>query len=396
MNKKKLLFVIPSLVPGGGEKSLINLLHEINYEKYSVDLLLLNRNGIFLKQLPREVNILELQGKYTIFTKGLIKSVIKFICQGKPVHAFNRVIFSLINRLNSNKSIAEQLSWKYISYSIDRLEGKYDAAIGYLEKSSIYYVIDKVSASKKIGWIHTNYSSSGLNPKLDAHYFKQLDYAATVSEECANSLEKNFPEIREKIKVIYNIVSPLNIKLLANKDLKADIRDKNNTSLLTVARISYEKGIDIALEACRLLVSNGYKIKWFIIGDGEERENIMSLIHEKGIEENFILLGVKDNPYKYMKNVDIYVQPSRYEGKSIAIDEAKILCKPIVVTNFETVKDQIIHGTNGSIAGTTPESISQAIEELINNPNYKYSLQRNLEMEKVGTVEEIEKLYQLI
>ncbi|MEK3991730.1 glycosyltransferase [Robertmurraya sp. FSL R5-0851] len=396
MKRKKLLFVMPSLAPGGGEKSLINLLHEINYEEYSVDLLLLSRKGIFLKQIPVEVNIFELQGNYTIFTKGLIKSVITFVRQGKLELAFNRLVFSLINRLYSNKSIAEQMSWKYISNSIEKLEGTYDAAIGYLEKTSIYYVIDKVNASKKIGWIHTNYSNSGLNPKLDVHYFKQLDYTATVSEECANSLEKNFPELRAKIKVIYNIVSPSNINFLANKDLKAEIREENTTSLLTVARISYEKGIDIAIEACRLLVNNGYKIKWFIIGDGEERDNILSLIREKGIEENFILLGVKDNPYKYMKNVDIYVQPSRYEGKSIAIDEAKILCKPIVVTNFETVKDQIIHGTNGSIAGTTPESISQAIEELINNNNYKYSLQRNLEREKVGTVEEIEKLYQLI
>lgn len=398
MEKKKLLFVMPSLSAGGGEKSLVNLLHELNYELYSVDLALFSNKGIFLKQLPKEVNIIQVPGKYNIFTLDVFKSAITFFKQREFRQALNRIIFSVINRLSSNKSIAEQVSWKYISGSIGQLESQYDAAIGFLEKSSIYFVVDKVHARKKIGWIHTNYTNSGLDPKLDYKYINHLDYTATVSKECADSLKRHFPSLKDKIRIIYNINSPTIIKSLADVEFNNEVNlyTENHTTLLTVARLSYEKGVDLAVEACKILVDSGYDIKWFVIGEGEERKNIESLIREKGIEQNFILLGLKDNPYSYMKKVDIYIQPSRYEGKSIAIDEAKILCKPIVVTNFETVKDQICHGVNGSIAKTYPEGISQAIEELINNHKYREILQRNLEKEKVGTVEEIEKLYQLI
>lgn len=398
MEKKKLLFVMPSLSAGGGEKSLINLLHEIDYELFSVDLALFSNKGIFLKQLPKEVNIIQVPGMYNIFTLEVFKSAITFLKQREFRQAWNRMIFSAINRLCINKSVAEQVSWKYVSGSIGQLESQYDAAIGFLEKSSIYFVVDKVNARKKIGWIHTNYTNSGLDPKLDYKYLNHLDYTATVSEECADSLKRNFPSLKDKVRIIYNIISPSNIKSLADIEFNNEVHlyTDSYTTLITVARLSYEKGIDMATEACKILVDRGYNIKWFVIGEGQERKNIESLIQQKGIEQNFILLGLKDNPYKYMKKADIYIQPSRYEGKSIAIDEAKILSKPIVVTNFETVKDQICHGENGIIAKSCPEGISQAIEELINNHKYREKLQRNLDKEIVGTVEEIEKLYQLI
>lgn len=394
--KKQLLFVIPSLAAGGGEKSLINLLNTFNYNFYSVDLLLFNQTGLFLKQVPPQVNIISINDDFDIFKFGVFKSILTFIKQGKPKLAIYRLLFSFISRIDNNKDRAEQICWNFLQEAIKRNEKHYDAAIGYIEKSSIYFVVDKVNATKKIGWVHTNYTSSGLKPGLDIRYFSKLDHIITVSEECAISLTDNFPKLKEKIGVIFNIISPSTIKRLANESTEQKVRSKNNITIVTVSRLSYEKGIDIAIDTCKVLVKKGYDILWYIIGNGEEYDNLSKKIKSEEIENNFFLVGIKENPYAYINMADIYVQPSRYEGKSIAIEEAKVLKKPIVITNFKSSIDQIVDGVNGSIAETNFLSVSNAIEKLIRDKEFREKLINNLDEEKKGTEDEIYKLYQLI
>ncbi|PGZ56850.1 glycosyltransferase, partial [Bacillus cereus] len=258
----------------------------------------------------------------------------------------------------------------------------YDVAIGYLEKSPIYFVVDKVKAKKKIGWIHTNYSNSGMDCDFDNVYFEQLDNIITVSEECAKSLEENFAHLKYKIKSIYNIVSPNLISELSNvNSIDNCMSDKSYVNILTVARLSYEKGIDMAIESCKQLVNKGYKIRWYVLGEGREREALEKLIESEKLEEVFKLLGIRENPYPYIKQTDLYVQPSRYEGKSIAIDEAKILNRPIIVTNFNTAKDQIEHGVNGLIVSMNAKSISSGIETMLKDVQLRENLRRNLSKE---------------
>jgi glycosyltransferase involved in cell wall biosynthesis len=394
--KKKLLFVIPSLTSGGGEKSLVNLLSQIDYALYDVDLFLFSKSGLFFKSIPKEVNILDVPNNYYIFTKKIGKSINYFLKSGKLNLVYNRIMFSIKTRIIKNISISEQRSWKYQSKSFNILEKEYDVAIGFLEKSSIYFVVDKVKSKKKIGWIHTNYSNSGMDNKYDNPYFKQLDNIVTVSDECANSLKEHFLHLNEKIKVIYNIVSPKIINDLSHKEILGDFyNDKNYTNIITVARLSEEKGIDLAIKSCKILLNKGYKIRWNVLGEGNERSKLESLIESTGLEKNFMLLGVKENPYPYIRNSDIYVQPSRYEGKSIALDEAKILLKPIVVTNFKTVNDQISDGLNGLIVDMDEDGISNGVETLIKDIDIKNKLINNLILEKLGTEDEIKKLYDI-
>ena len=172
--------------------------------------------------------------------------------------------------------------------------------------------------------------------------------------------------------------------------------DGSKVKILTVGRMSPPKGIDTAVLACAELIKRGYDVKWYHIGRGEQEEEIRSLVKDNRLESNFILLGEKENPYPYMRECDIYVQPSRFEGKSIAIDEAKCLAKPIAVTAFPTVFDQIEDGVNGIIAGTTPESLADKIEMLINDETLKSKLAENLLAEKVGNEEEINKFCELL
>ncbi|MBS2969650.1 glycosyltransferase [Metabacillus sp. KIGAM252] len=394
--KKKLLFVIPSLEAGGGEKSLVNLLSQIDYSQYQVDLLLFKESGIFLPSIPAHVKIIGLQESYQLFILTLFSSVRKFVMKKQFQLAYARIAYSASNRLLKNKAYSEQVSWKFISKSLNFLDKEYDAAIGYLEKSSIYFIVDKVKANKKIGWIHTNYSSSGLNKDYDNPFFEKLDHIITVSEECAVSLKETFSTCREKIKVIQNIVSPAAILKLADQRTASTEKSNEQIKIVTVGRLSHEKGIDLAIQACMRLIERGYKVKWEVLGEGPEREKLEKLIELSNLEKNFFLLGVKDNPYPYIKEADIYVQPSRYEGKSIAIDEAKILGKPIVVTNFDTAKDQISTGINGLIVEKSVEGICNGIERLTENKELLAYITRNLSAERLGTEEEIKKLYKLI
>ncbi|PEU83530.1 glycosyl transferase [Bacillus cereus] len=395
--KKNLLFVMPSLSAGGGQKSLVNLLSQIDYKVYDVDLFLFSKTGAFLNSIPKEVNILNFTENYEMFTNGLTNSIISFLKNGQISLAYSRFMFFIKNRIINNSTISEQYTWKYLNKSFEVLEKEYDVAIGYLEKSPIYFVVDKVKANKKIGWIHTNYSNSGMDCHFDYSYFERLDNIITVSEECAKSLEKRFVHLKHKVEVIYNIVSPKIINQLSNSGkLGGFICDNNYTNIITLARLSHEKGIDIAIKSCKLLVNKGYKIRWYVLGEGTEKKTLENLIESNGLKENFILLGLKENPYPFIKKADIYVQPSRYEGKSIAIDEAKILNKSIVVTNFSTAKDQIENEVNGLIVDMKPEAIVNGIEKLMKNTKLKRKLESNLCKENLGTEEEIYKLYKIL
>ncbi|MFC3884780.1 glycosyltransferase [Bacillus songklensis] len=394
--KKNLLFVMPSLSAGGGEKSLVNLLSQIDYDLYNVDLFLLNHDGIFMEFVPKEVQLLSLPDAYHLFTLPLFKSIKKLLLGGKISLACNRIMFAINNRSTKNTSIREQHNWKHLSESLDKLNKKYDVAIGFLEKTSTYFCVDKVDAYKKIGWVHIDYDKLGMDPSIDIEYFSKLNNIVTVSEECANILKSRFLSQKNKIDVIYNIVSPTMINKMANQD-NIDVYDKKGDEIiiLSIGRLHYQKGFEMAIEACKKLVDKGYNIKWNIIGEGEEREKLTSLIKANNLEHNFKLLGLRSNPYPYIKQADIYTQTSKFEGKSIAIDEAKILNKPIIVTNFSTAKDQINDDVDGLIVDMNPAAVAEGLEKLITDVSLREKLTHNLSHLKLGTEEEIHKLYKL-
>ncbi len=394
--KKEILFIIPNLGSGGAEKSLINLLNEFDYDRYNVDLLLLTNGGLFKELLNDKVNLLESPENLSIFNEGVLKSVIKYIIKGNFKFAYERVMFSLKSRIIKNKGKAEQVSWKYLKNSVGVIEKKYDVAISYLEKTSNYLCVDCIKAKKKIGWIHNDYNKLKLDKKFDSRYIEKLDYLVTVSENCRKVLETEFKEQRGKIKLIHNIVSTDIINKLSLENIKGDTYKKDKINILSVGRLNYQKGFDMAIKACSNLIKNGYDVMWNVIGEGEERKELQKVVDDNELKGVFNFLGVKKNPYKYIKSCDIYVQPSRFEGKSIAIDEAKILCKPIVVTNFTTVNDQVEHNINGIITEMNSEDITRGIETLINDKSLKEKLIKNLKKLNLDNKSEILKLYELI
>ena len=310
--KKDLLFVINNLNCGGAEKALISLLETIDYTAYNVDLLLFKHEGLFFNKIPEQVNLLDEPLEFKYFDMSIKAAIIDALKKGRLDITISRIGAGFIFKTEENRARCEQRVWKYISKSLKKMNKEYDVAIGYLEKNPIYFCLEKVNAKKKIGFIHNDYNKLGMDPTIDMQYFDQLDYIVTVSEECANVLKQQFPMYKDKVSVMYNIVSPAIINKLSMETINLN---QKVTNLVSVGRLNNQKGFDIAIEACKDLIKSGYQVKWLVIGEGEERTKLEQMIKDHQLEDHFILLGMKENPYPYIKEADIYVQPSRFEGK---------------------------------------------------------------------------------
>ncbi|EEM14423.1 MULTISPECIES: glycosyltransferase [Bacillus] len=394
--KKNILFIMNNLNCGGAEKALISLLGVIDYSKYKVDLFLFKHEGIFINKLPKEVTLLPEPIKYKYFDMPIKRSLTELMKIGDFKTTFSRGVLGYLAKTETNGAIIEQKIWKYMSKSIDEINKEYDVAIGFQEKNPIYFCVDKVKAKKKIGWIHTDYNKLGIDYSKEKFYFGKLDHIVTVSEELVNILRDNFPEYRKKIGCIHNIVSSRMIRKMSLE--KVDFKEENDRSisLISVGRLAKEKGLDISLEAFNILVKKGYDLKWYLIGEGNVREELERRIREEKLEKRVILLGIKENPYPYIKQADIYIQTSRYEGKSISIDEAKILAKPILITNFETANNHIRNNINGVIAEMNPMSVAKHLELLIKEEKLRIKFIDNLKKEELGTEDEVNHLYNLM
>lgn len=393
--KKKLLFVIPALKLGGAEKSFVNLLNALDYNRYEVDVFFLTRTGVFLDFIPKEVNILPQSQDFSDFSKLFSQSVLKFLKQGKISLIFYKLLFTFSSRLITNPVIKEQQMWKYLKHFFPVQSKKYDIAVSYLEKTSGYYVVEKTDAKKKMGWIHTDLEALGIDFDIENKYLAAFDYLVTVSEGLSERLGEKLPAFKSKIRTIDNINSQKLITALSNE--KIDFQFSVGTvNILYVGRLAQEKGLFNALDAMEILIKKGYSINWYLIGSGNKQNEIQKSATAKGIRDKVHFLGVRNNPYPYIKFADIFLLSSFYEGKSISLEEAKILCKPIVITNFSSAKDQILDNDTGLIAEMNAASIAGKIELLIKNKDLSAKLISNLKSSARGNEEEINKLYELI
>lgn len=369
--KKKVLFVITTLYNGGAERSLVSLLQTMDPEKYDIDLLLFKEMGMFLTQVPDYVNILSPSKEMKLlYGGGEEKSIL---------YNSIRVISTGLSKLITRSYVGQrQFRWKYFySKFIKKQEKKYDTAVAYMEGEPIYYVVDKINANKKVAWIHNDYNNLSCSSRFDNVYLSKVNNIVSVSNKCVDILKEIFPQYKNKISYIPNLTSSKAIIKMADEFFPVEFKEGSN-NLLSIGRLNHQKGFDLAIEAGKYLSDKGYDFKWFIIGDGMLEIELRKLIEKYKLESKIILLGAKENPYPYIKNCDIFVQPSRFEGKSIALDEAKILGKPILITNYPTAKDQLVNGKEGMIVDMKPEKIAAGISNLIDNNKIRIELSNYL------------------
>lgn len=396
---KKILITSFDMEVGGVERSLISLLENLDYSKYDVDLILYSHTGEFMKLLPQnKFKLLVENHKYSTFRKS-ISQVLKeknfLIALARILAIINSKIFHRFKNIFVTSYYQMQLIWKYSTPFLPSVEKEYDVAISYLWPHN--FVSDKVKARKKIAWIHTDYSKIDTDIELDLKTWEKFDNIIAVSKECKNAFINKYSYLESKIEVIENMLSQEFINKMANEEVEDDISKNTGFKLLTVARFCEEKGIDMAVKALKILHNKGMKdISWYLIGYGGYEEQIKLSIEEMGLKDSFIILGKKVNPYPYMKVCDVYVQPSRYEGKAVTVVEAQILKKPVLITNYTTAKSQVNDKVDGVICDLSVNGIVKGVEELYKNKSLRNSLSENCSTNDFGKKSEIEKLYELM
>lgn len=377
---KKILIVMMHLGMGGAEKSLVNLLNELNPQDVEVDLLLIKKHGELLKLVPEWVNIVDTPYELGCMFGGAIKTAKGIIL------AALRLFGTGYTRLFAAENERIYSRWrKFYSCAIPHYEKRYDIAVSYLSGESMYYVAEKTYADNKICWIHTDLLASDGYAEEYHHYFRYFDKIVTISNECVNSICTLCSEAADKVLCLPNIVSAKYIRAKAEEEAVPQ-KSPEVFSITSVGRLEYVKGFDMAVEAAAILKEKQMPFRWQIVGDGSERENLEKLIAKNGLENHVILLGLKENPYPYVKNSDLVVQTSRFEGKSIALDEAKILGIPILATNYATVKDQV-SPNEGWIVGMNPEEIAEGICNVVENSEEYRQVKKYLQEHEYGNAE---------
>lgn len=396
--KKKILFVIESLVCAGAEKSLVTLLNMLDYSKYEVDLQLFSYGGEFEELLPKEVNLLP-ELPYFSLTKESLKALLLRSKSTAEIKMFcSRIKYSLSLRKrkyrNPEKAV---LFWKNTRRCFSKSEKIYDVAIAYAQCVPTFYVVDCVNAKKKYAWINAVYTPEKNFREFNINYYNAIDKIVCVSADSYKIFNNHFPELASKSCIIYDINDAKFIEKMA--DLKSEASkemDFGGLKILTVGRLAPQKGYDIAIEAGKILKNHNIDYKWYILGRGSLEKQLKNQIEEENLTDNFVFLGTRANPYPYFKLSDIYVQTSKFEGFGLAIAEARMLNIPVVTTRFSAVYAQMIDGSNGLVVNVDAESVANGIESLIHNHKLYEKICDFQKHEKKGNPEEIEKIYKLL
>ena len=328
---------------GGAETALVGLLNALDPARVDVDLFLYDHRGEMMQFIPEWVNLLPQIPKYSV----LERPIVELVKRGFWDIAAARMSAKLIGKLTNVPSFSMDV---FTSLFTNKLlpticpQKKYDLAISFLTPHT--YVKNKVVAKKKIAWIHTDYTIYPIAKNVERPIWRSYNYIASISNDVTRTFLQVFPTLAPKIMEIENILSPAFVRKRAElEDTDKEFRQTDKISLLSIGRYSEQKNYDNVPDICKRLINKTkLNINWYIIGYGGDEALIRQKIKEAGMEEHVILLGKRSNPYPYIKACDIYVQPSRYEGKSVTVREAQMLCKPVVVTNYPTAPSQIRSG----------------------------------------------------
>lgn len=385
---KKILIVIHDMRIGGAQKSLLSFLQSFAAQgrcaDYDVHVLPLNPKGEFLSQIPAGItvempdNTLRWLGQH-MSVELLVKHFSLRGLLGEALWVLRKARHLFPKGLNLSQRVWH--NWRRL---IPGCREKYDVAIAYMDGTPEYYVMDKVQAHKKVLWLHSDYHKQAYDPAFDGSYYRDCDAIVTVSEECRETIRRAHPLYSDKMYVLENISSYAMVKARSEASGAEEFAAVEGARLLSVGRLHVQKGMDIALDAAHYLKVQGFAFRWLIVGEGSERPALEKKIAEYGLENHVFLLGSRQNPYVYMTKCDILIQPSRIEGKSIVLDEAKMLCKPIVVTKYPTVGDSVRHGETGWIVDMTGEEIAEGVLRMCEDAQLRDEIVRNLECQPKG------------
>lgn len=369
---KKILFVVNMMGRAGAELSLLSFLRKLSGEEYEISLYVLTGQGEMIEEVPSYVRVLNSgYSQKSVLSKAgrrrLIRVVLAaFFRNGGVVRKLRYVAGNLKEMLGMGKIHLDKLLWRVAADGAVRFPERFHLAVAWLEGGSAYYVADWVNAEKKAAFIHIDYEKAGYTRKMDQNCWERFDRVFTVSEDAWKKFVAFYPELREKTMVFHNIVDQQYIRLRA-REKGGFSDDYEGMRILTVGRLTYQKGYDIAIEAMKLLKKSGYMARWYVLGEGDQRKKLERKIALWGLEDDFILLGSVENPYPYYAQADLYVHAVRFEGQGIAVWEAQTLGCAVIVSDYCGSQEQIEGGRYGISCKLTPEGIAESIRTLLDD-----------------------------
>ncbi|MGL5749963.1 MAG: glycosyltransferase [Paraclostridium sp.] len=394
--KKKILFMVINMNVGGTEKALLTMLSTIDKEKYDVTVLMLEKYGDFLEEIPDWVSIKYLDGYKEIknsINNPIPVTILKSLVRLDIPKFFNMLKIYYQYKLNKDTYFITE----YLLKDYPMLDEEYDLAVAYAGPMELisYFVINKIKAKKKIQWVHFDVSKIDFNQKFVEKIYNQFDKIFTVSKQGKDKLIERIPSIKDKTDVFYNIVSSEIITRLAYEGDSFD-DDFKGVRILTVGRLTHIKGQHMTIPVLARLRKEGYNVRWYCIGEGMGRQRCEELIKEYKVEDDYILLGSNSNPYPFMKDCDIYVQSSKHEGYCITLAEARCFNNPIVTTNFTGASEQITSYEDGLIAEINEVDVYEKLKELLCEDELRNKIKSNIIKHRIDTTGEINKLYKCI
>jgi len=395
---KRILIFSHAMELGGVERSLLGLLHSLDYSRCQVDLFLMRHQGELMKYIPEQVYLLPEVPQYACLAvpmADIVRHGHFGMALGRTVGKLKAAAYVKRHRLGDN-AVGIEYSHKYTKCFVPSAgRGEYDLAISFLTPH--YFVTEKVQAKKKIAWIHTDYSQISVDTESELTMWSKYDYIASISDSVSKGFLTKFPELKEKLMVIQNILP----RQLVLDDAKAfsvtdEMPEGGSIKLLSVGRFSYAKNFDNVPDICSKIRASGLNIKWYLIGYGGDETLIRQRIKEAEMEDYVIILGKKSNPYPYIAACDLYVQPSRYEGNCVTVREAQLLGKPVVITDYPTSKSQLEDRVDGWIVPMDNASCAVQICNLLNAPSEQRKLVSNCTERDYSNAAEAEKIVELM
>ena len=384
---------------GGAEKALLGLLETIDKNKFQVELFLLRHTGELLKYIPKDITLLPEQKEYSMLgipLKETLQQKKYNIFWGRLKGKVKANRFAKNNHFKDKSAVTDEYSHKYtVDYMPMISEKNYDLAISFLAPH--YFVSKRVRAKEKIAWIHTDYETVEIDVSSEFRMWSEYDYIASISENVTKSFLKTFPSLQNKIMLFENIMPVKYIRNLADSaSIINEIPYDENVVLLSIGRFCTAKNFDNIPDICKKILEAGIKVKWYLIGYGADKELIENKINELHMEAHVQILGKKENPYPYIKRCDIYIQPSRYEGKCVSVIEAQMFHKPVIITDYATSKSQLENGVDGVIVPMDNAKCAKEIIQIIRDNEMRKKLIEATQGRDYANIGEINKIYQIL
>lgn len=344
--RKRILFIDGPLGGGGAERVLIDLLRNIDYSHYEVDLAVICRGGALMDEVPPQVNIIELWNGYSTGYKIATRLSNWFHCN----HLLSR-------KMNGPK-----------------LRRDYDLEISFLEGMPTKLGALRTTAAKKAAWVHADldlqrYEADQFFPGEEIAAYNSMDYVVNVSQYCENAFKRRFPECTSEMRVIYNPIDRDKIIRMAGEARKHD-----SFTVVTVGRLTEPKNPERFLEVALLAQKASLPIKFKWVGDGSLRNAMLERTKALGLEDLVEFTGFQKNPFPIIASADVLMVTSNYEGFCLVIPEAMCLGVPVISTRTAGPSEIIGDNEYGILTDFTAQSLFDALKEIMNNASLKESI----------------------